>query len=259
MIVRCRTASTAQVRRPCKLTGERTLPGIAVENYWFRRHEAAYRAIGHWCAVAHVLEIGTGEGYGADLLSATAGRIVALDYDASAVEHLHSAYPGLDVVRGNAVELPFANGALDVVACLQVIEHLWDQPALIGECHRVLRPGGTLLISTPNRLTFPPGNPFHSRELSAAELADLLTPRFAVIGRDGLSHGPRLRGLDRRHGGSLVDAQLAQPPQRWSATLEADVTGVVAADFVISGTGRDGGRAGAIDEALDLLFVAVRS
>ena len=61
----------------------------------------------------------------------------------------------------------------------QVIEHLWDQAQFLRECLRVLTPGGELLISTPNRITFSPGrdtplNPFHTRELNAAELTELL-------------------------------------------------------------------------------------
>lgn len=233
-----------------RLTGERTLPGIAVENYWFRRHEAAYRALAHLGRDAAVLEVGAGEGYGADLFAAAARRVVALDHDAAAARHLQAAYPRLEVLRGNAVQLPFTDGAFDVVTCLQVIEHLWDQAALVAECARVLRPAGTLTISTPNRLTFPPGNPFHCRELSAGDLAELLSPSFDPIRRLGLAHGPRLRQLDRRHGGSLVQAQLAESPERWSARLRADVAGVRAADFAISGAG--------IDQSLDLLFLAVR-
>ncbi|MGV0803483.1 class I SAM-dependent methyltransferase, partial [Mycolicibacterium elephantis] len=81
---------------------------------------------------------------------------------------------------GNLAELPLADDEVDVVVNFQVIEHLWDQGQFVSECLRVLRPGGTLLISTPNRITFSPGldtpvNPFHTRELNAAELTELLT------------------------------------------------------------------------------------
>lgn len=233
-----------------RLTGERTLPGVGVENYWFRRHEAAYLAVAPLCGRATVLEVGAGEGYGADLIASVAARTVTLEYDTASAVHLRSAYPRLVAVRGNAVRLPFAGGAFDVVVCLQVIEHLWDQPALVAECARVLAPGGRLLVSTPNRLTFPPGNLFHSRELSGAELTDVLAARFDITRRSGLAHGPRLRRLDRRHSGGLVGAQLAEPPEVWSKALRSDVAEVRAADFVLADTDLDG--------SLDLLFVAIR-
>src|SRR5512133_814219 len=60
------------------LTGERTLPGIPTENYWFRRHEAAYDAVVPFCPGAVVLEAGCGEGYGADRLAAAARSVLGV-------------------------------------------------------------------------------------------------------------------------------------------------------------------------------------
>src|SRR5262249_45079376 len=237
-----------------QLTGERTLPGIAVENYWFRRHEAAYLAIAPYCRDATVLEAGCGEGYGAALLAGGARRGLALDYDAATVAAARATYPSLAVLRGNLAVLPLAAGSVDVVTSLQVIEHLWDQPRFVRECARVLRPGGRLLITTPNRLTFSPGrdtplNPFHSREFSAAELAGLLAGGgFRVAALRGLRHGPRLSTMDARHSGSLVAAQVATPPADWPATLHADVATVTTADFELSEVD--------IDASLDLIATA---
>jgi SAM-dependent methyltransferase len=235
------------------LTGERTLPGIPVENYWFRRHEAAYLALLPLLRDAVVLEAGAGEGYGADLLAGVARRVVALDYDSSAARHAARAYPRVDVVRGNLASLPLPDGAVDAVVNLQVIEHLWDQPGFVAECARVVRPGGTLVMSTPNRLTFSPGgvtlNPFHTRELTGTELAELLSPHFTVDRVLGLHHGSRLRALDERWGG-LVDAQLACPPVEWDPQLYADVVSVTSADFDL--------RAGDVDASLDLVAFAHR-
>src|SRR3712207_5765649 len=200
------------------LTGERTVPGVPEENYWFRRHEVAYRELLPLCAGAVVLEAGCGEGYGADLLATVARRVVALDYDAPAVRHVAAAYPRVHAVRANLATLPLLPSTVDVVASLQVIEHLWDQPGFLAECARVLRPGGRLHCATPNRLTFSPGlgpgerplNPFHTRELDAAELVGLVAGAGLRVERTaGLHHGPALRARDERHGGSLVDAQIA--------------------------------------------------
>lgn len=76
------------------LTGERTIPGLAEENYWFRRHEVVYRRLSGLCAGKDVLEAGCGEGYGADLIADVARRVVAVDYDAATVAHVRARYPG---------------------------------------------------------------------------------------------------------------------------------------------------------------------
>jgi SAM-dependent methyltransferase len=236
---------------PLVLTGERTLPGIADENYWFRRHEAAYRAIVPFVTGAVVLEAGCGEGYGADLLAQTAHRVTALDYDALTVAHMHDAYRTVDVIRGDLQRLPLGDGAVDAVVCMQVIEHLWDQPGFIAECARVLGTAGTLVISTPNRLTFSPDgdvlNPFHTRELTAAELEDLLIPDFVVARMYGLRHGRRLTRFERRHG-SLVSAQTAGPPETWPALARRCVRRVRTRDFTVDEHG--------VDDSLDLIAVA---
>ncbi|GAA1336519.1 class I SAM-dependent methyltransferase [Saccharothrix algeriensis] len=244
---------------PLPLTGERTVPGIAVENYWFRRHEAAYLDLVHHCAGAVVLEAGCGEGYGAALIARSAARVVALDYDEATAAHAARAYPGLAVLRGNLAALPLRAASVDVVANLQVIEHLWDQEGFLAECARVLRPGGRLLVTTPNRITFSPGrdtplNPFHTRELSAAELVGLLTGAGLAVERlAGLRHGPRLRELDARFGGSVIDAQVAVAVGGgpWPPDLLAAVGGVRSADFELSPDD--------LDASLDLVAVAVRA
>lgn len=238
---------------PLTLTGERTLPGIAVENYWFRRHEVAYSALLPFCRGATVIDAGCGEGYGADRIAAVAGTVVAVDYDPATIAHTARAYPRVRAVRANLVALPFAAGTADVVASLQVIEHLWDQPAFLAECRRVLRPAGTLLLTTPNRLTFSPGNtvlnPFHVRELAPDELVELVEGAgFEVTRLLGLRHGRRLRRLDR-HYGSFVDAQLAGPAATWHPALRADVARVREADFEISRAELAG--------CLDLIAVAI--
>jgi SAM-dependent methyltransferase len=240
------------------LTGERTVPGIVEENYWFRRHEAAYLALQPYCVDAFVLEAGCGEGYGADLLARAAVGVLGLDYDALTLRHVARTYPRVHTSRANLAALPVRSSTVDVVANFQVIEHLWDQEGFLLECLRVLRPGSRLLITTPNRITFSPGrdtplNPFHTRELAPAELATLLRDTgFDVEFLAGLRHGPRLCALDTEFGGSLIDAQVAVAVsgEPWPAELRAAVASVTSGDFAI--TTDD------LESSLDIVAVAVR-
>jgi protein-L-isoaspartate O-methyltransferase len=95
------------------LTGERTIPDLDVENYWFRRHEVVYQRLAQRCAGLDVLEAGCGEGYGADLIAGVARRVTALDYDEATVAHVRARYPRVQVRHANLTELPLADGSVD--------------------------------------------------------------------------------------------------------------------------------------------------
>ena len=249
-------ATTDASLEPLPLTGERTVPGIPEENYWFRRHEIVYRDLLSRCADRVVLEAGSGEGYGTNMIADVANEVTGVDYDASAVAHVKVRYPRVQIKQGNLADLPIEDSSVDVVVNFQVIEHLWDQLQFLLECVRVLRPGGELLISTPNRMTFSPGrdtplNPFHTRELNAAELTELLEEAgFEVDLMTGVHHGAALKALDAKHGGSFIDAQIerALAGEPWPADLTADVAGVRTDDFDL--------REDDIDASLDLVAIA---
>jgi SAM-dependent methyltransferase len=231
------------------LTGERTLPGIWHENYWLRRHQVAYDAFAPLCAQRRVLDAGCGEGYGAARLSVAGARlVVGIDLDLPTLRHARATYPEVAGVRANLVLLPCAGASLDVVVSAQTIEHLWDQDRFMSECARVLRPGGVLAMSTPNRRTFPPGNLFHSRELDAAELVHLVRPHLEVVRVLGVAHGPRLRDWAQRHG-DVVAASLASPPDVWTDDLAALVRSVSVDDFTVTDN---------LDGSLDLIVIARR-
>ena len=197
---------------PLALTGERTLPGIPAENYWFQRHVAAYElAARHvW---GRILEVGCGEGYGAASLTSR-GHVLAFEYDAAAARHAHRTYPEISVAIADACRLPVADGSVDAVVALQVLEHLYCADRFISGCRRALRRAGVLVLSTPNRVTFSPEgtlSPYHVYEYEAEELAALLRAHFDDVRLLGLSAGRRLRARERRTGGPLA-AELMQRP-----------------------------------------------
>ncbi len=228
------------------LVGERTVPRLPHENYWFRRHEAAYLELSGCVRAAArtlpVVEAGAGEGYGLQVLhSAGVRHLAALDYDASAIAHAYRHYPEAGVARAGLSALPLADACAGAIVCLQVIEHLWTPWEFLSECRRVLVPGGLLAVSTPNRLTFSPGlrrgekpaNPFHIREFDADELQNTIQPQLRVTAMLGIAHGARLRAWEAKHG-SVVRAQLAVPPPSWQDGLAELVASITAADFVLA-------------------------
>jgi SAM-dependent methyltransferase len=246
---------------PLSLTGERTVPLVGRENYWFRRHEAAYRWIaahhGPALAGASVVEAGSGEGYGAQLLREAGARVVAaLEYDSESVLHTAHTYPGVAAVEANLAALPLLPGATDVVVSLQVVEHLWDLRGFLRGTRRALRPGGILVVTTPNRPTFSPGlgrgerptNPFHVEEFDAEQLAGLVVAAgFDDVVVRGVAHGPRLAAEDAAQGPIVEALVRAVLQDAWDEALDDRVDSVTTADFVV------------VDEAptsLDLVLTA---
>ena len=241
-------------------TGERTAPGLPDEDYWFARHDVAYRWSAARVAGARiVLDAGAGEGYGASMLSA-----IALEYDAATCAHLRAAYPRVPVVRANLAAVPVRSESVDAITCLQVIEHLWDLPGFLRDCRRVLAPGGVLIVTTPQRLTFSPGlgrgekplNPFHVEEFDAGQVDTLLRDAgFDTVEMRGVRHGQRLTDWESARG-SVVAAQVdASLSDTWPSDLREMVRSVTVDDFAIDADAMDVGDP-RLDTAQDLLAIA---
>lgn len=238
---------------PFPLTGERTVPGVAHENYWFQRHVAAYRAALPSCAGQRVLDAGCGEGYGTALLGTVAAEVVGMDLAPEVIAHARTAYANVRFLVGDLTALPLPDASVDAVVNLQVIEHLPDSGRFLDEVARVLVPGGRFWCATPNRLTFTPGsdvpvNPFHVREFAPEELLAELRPRFASVRLLGVHHGPRLRAVELATRRTLPDLVLGRPPEDWPRWLRGVVAAVRPGDFVI--------RPQHVEASLDLLAVA---
>lgn len=239
------------------LTGERTVPGIPHENYWFQRHVVAYRFAQARTAGLAVMDAGCGEGYGAAMLAERARGVTGVELVPDVVAHAQAAYPdarhpNLDFVEADLCRLPLPDASFDAVVSFQVIEHLPDIGGYLDEVHRVLRPGGEFLCATPNRLTFTPDsdtpvNPFHVKEFTAAELADCLGSRFRVKAVLGVHHGRRIRALERVARSPITELQFASPPDAWPRWLRTAVARVRPADFSL--------KAADVDASLDLLAV----
>lgn len=241
------------------LTGERTVPGVELENYWFLRHEVVYQWIAQHLGAGtlapggvavvppdltglRMLDAGCGEGYGADLCARYGADVTAVDYDEAAIEHVARAYPRVEAVRANLAALPLPDGAFDAVISLQVIEHLWNLGEFLLECRRVLRDGGTVVVSTPNRPVFSPGlargekpvNPFHVEEFDAEQVAAMLRHAgFSDVEVFGLHHAGRVLQWEGENG-PIVAAHIAAVTQgTWAPELLDVLPKLTAADFTI--------------------------
>ncbi len=197
---------------PLPLTGERTLPDVPEENYWYRRHLAVYEWIAARTAGERVVDMACGEGYGADVLARAAAGVVGVDANPEAHEHARLRYvrPNLRFERDLVERF---SEPCDAVVFLQTIEHLRDPGAILEHFKSMLAPGGAAYVSTPNLLTLaPPGasksdNPWHVREYRAAEFRALCEAHFERVELLGLFHAGKLRaheaalrlGWDRVH------------------------------------------------------------
>lgn len=170
-----------------------------------------------------VLDIACGEGYGSALLAQTARSVVGVDLSATTISHAQASYerPNLRYFEGSALEIPLAEASVDMVVSFETLEHFREHHAFLHEIKRVLRPGGTLLISTPDRdnyspVTTPP-NEYHQLELTTEEFLSLLRQYFSSVTAQGqrVLLGSALLG----------DGLAAQPPlcfeRRGDAHFEA--------------------------------------
>ena len=232
---------------PLELTGERTLPDVPAENYWFRRHLAVYEWVASRCGGLDVVDMACGEGYGSAVLARRARRVTGVEANPEAFEHARARYtrPG---IRFERALVETYNERCDVVVFLQTIEHVVDPNAVLRHFKEIC---GTAYVSTPNLLTLaPPGagksdNPWHLREYRAEEFRDLCRGVFDRVELLGLFHARKLRAheLALRAGWDRVHSVLGLTEPFYDRFTPA----ISARDFVL--------RPGPLERALD--FVAV--
>jgi SAM-dependent methyltransferase len=235
---------------PLHLTGERTLPDVPEENYWFQRHLVVYRWIAERVHGRRVVDLACGEGYGSAELGRTAASVVGVDANPEAFEHARAKYTrsGVSFER-NMIEL--WTGDVDCVVFLQTIEHVQDADAVLEHVHELIGPDGVAYVSTPNVLTLAPkgaersGNPWHVHEYRPQEYRELCQRHFARVDLLGLFHARMLRAheLALRAGWDRVHAALRITKPFYDRFTPAIST----RDFALR---RDG-----LDRSLDLLAV----
>lgn len=146
-------------------------------------HISRYRWAAQAAAGRRVLDAGCGVAYGSRLLAEGGAReVVGVDIAEAVLEAVRPAMP--ETVRlepADLRELPFTDGEFDLVVCFEVIEHFEEPLPVLDELVRVLAPDGLLLVSSPNREVYQPGNPHHYHEFLPEELHDELARRLAHV------------------------------------------------------------------------------
>jgi len=166
-------------------TAERVSHTDISDNYVFQRSQLAYYKAKELVS-GSILEIGSGQGYGINIIAEKADRYVAIDKFATNIIQPKNA-PKIEFLNINVPPLSgLDDNSFDFVVSFQVIEHIKKDKELVKEVHRVLKPGGKYIVSTPNIKTSLTRNPWHIREYTVEQFEQLLKGSFLKVEKQGV-------------------------------------------------------------------------
>ena len=240
---------------PLALTGERTLPDVPEENYWFRRHLAVYEWIAVRVQGLRAIDMACGEGYGSNVLAGSAASVVGVDANPEAHEHARLRYRRENLRFARDLVETFPEPA-DAVVFLQTIEHLQDPAAVLRHFKSLVGESGVVFVSTPNVLTLAPkgaersDNPWHVHEYRYDEFEMLCRDTFGKVEMYGLFHARKLRvhALALRLGWDAVHPRLKLTKPFYDRFTPA----IAASDFALRAA-----READLDKALDFIAVCL--
>ena len=206
-------------------TAERVSNRDASDNYVFQRSILAYYKAAELVS-GDVLEIGTGMGYGVEVVAPAADKYVTIDKSCAYNVELPA---NAEFRQMTVPPLDFADESFDYVISFQVIEHIKNDKEFVAEVSRVLRKGGKFIVSTPNAPMSLTRNPWHVREYTAEELKKLLSKEFSQIDMMGVSGNEKImeyyeanrRGVERITRFDILDLQHRLP--RWMLQIPYDI------------------------------------
>ena len=160
-------------------------------NVTYQRCQFAYEFAKPFITGEKVLDVGCGLAYGTALMAERASTITGMDYDLQTLEDNRKRYntiSNLDFKQAIIPPLPFADQSYDVITAFQFIEHIEHRKEFLKECLRVLKPGGSLLVTTPNAKKSLARNPFHVHEYTFDEMkkeVSTMSGNFKLKGLNG--------------------------------------------------------------------------
>ncbi|MCS0826999.1 class I SAM-dependent methyltransferase [Cytobacillus firmus] len=164
-------------------TGERIIPEeMPITNGMLLEHLARYYFALYY-ARGRVLDIACGTGYGSKIMAKAKKKeineIIAVDVDGDTLKYArqHHYHPLVQYVQANAEDeiLPDQLGFFDVITSFETLEHLESEVIFLNSLYKMLKPGGTLILSTPFGAGRgkPTREPFHYHQLTENEFTDL--------------------------------------------------------------------------------------
>ena len=169
-----------------EFTGERFIPGKADEELAIE-HFTRYRFAAQFAVGKRVLDAACGSGYGSKILAETAENVCGIDISSEAVAFANENYKAENISFqcASVAELPFQDQSFDLIVSFETLEHVDEQTqqAFLREIRRTLKPGGILVMSTPNREVYDKrgDNEFHVHELSYTEFESFLREAFRTV------------------------------------------------------------------------------
>lgn len=162
---------------------ERFVPGTMRAGLAEAEHMGRYWWASQFAKGRRILDAGCGTGYGSNILAAAgATEVTGVDISAPVIEAAQpEAAGGARFEVGDIGALALDDASVDLVVCFETIEHVDDPEGALDELARVLAPDGLLIVSSPNRDAYPPGNPHHRREFTPDELGAELGRRFDQV------------------------------------------------------------------------------
>ena len=183
-------------------TTEITSDQIASDNPLHQRLLKAYHVAAPFVK-GDVLELGCGEGRGVDIISKNADSYLALDKIPEVINTLAEKFPDQQFKQALFPPMDLPDESFDTVVNFQVIEHIKDDHLFLKEIARVLKPGGTAIISTPNIKMTLSRNPWHSREYTGDGLAGICKKYFSKVDMRGIAGSERVMEYHEKNRASV--------------------------------------------------------